>query len=179
MQYDDQGVLLDQAPYPAVYEYKSQQQFEFDHPERMRAIHQLAREQMLQAKLRMKEMANQNRPHRSYEVGDHVRLKLDHIQLPVWTVSKCKKLRGKYFGSFPVVAVHSPLRISTIPTHTDDVKSHLTMSSIMPGFRGRDNGHKALCPSSATKRPFCRPLPAMSCNMSGAGVPRLICVAFS
>ena len=68
MQYDDQGVLLDQAPYPAVYEYKSQQQFEFDHPERMRAIHQLAREQMLQAKLRMKEMANQNRPHRSYEV---------------------------------------------------------------------------------------------------------------
>ena len=38
-------------------------------------------------------------------------LRLDHIQLPVWSVAKCKKLRGKYFGSFPVVAVHSPLAI--------------------------------------------------------------------
>ena len=41
----------------------------------------------------------------------HVMLKLDHIQLPVWTISKCKKLRGKYFGAFPVVAVHSPIAI--------------------------------------------------------------------
>ena len=38
-------------------------------------------------------------------------LRLDHIQLPVCSVAKCKKLRGKYFGSFPVVAVHSPLAI--------------------------------------------------------------------
>jgi hypothetical protein len=28
-----------------------------------------------------------------------------------WAVAKCRKLRGKYFGSFPVVAVHSPLAI--------------------------------------------------------------------
>ena len=26
-------------------------------------------------------------------------------------MSKCRKLRGKYFGAFPVVAVHSPLAI--------------------------------------------------------------------
>ena len=66
---------------------------------------------MIQAKLRMEQMANENRPVRQYQVGDYVRLKLDHIQLPVWSVSKCKKLRGKYFGPFPVVAVHSPIAI--------------------------------------------------------------------
>jgi hypothetical protein len=66
---------------------------------------------MLQAKARMEEAENRSRPHRQYEVGDYVRLKLDHLQLPVWTVSKCRKLRGKYVGSFPVVAVHSPIAI--------------------------------------------------------------------
>ena len=52
MQYDAEGQLLDVAPYPAIYEYAAQQRYEYDHPERMRAIHQLAREQMIQAKLR-------------------------------------------------------------------------------------------------------------------------------
>ena len=41
----------------------------------------MAREQMLQAKLRMHDVANQNRPQRTYEVGDYVMLRLDHIQL--------------------------------------------------------------------------------------------------
>ena len=111
MQHDDTGAITDVAPYPALYEHHAQQRYEFDHPERMRAIHQMAREQMLQAKLRMQDVANQNRPQRTFEVGDYVMLRLDHIQLPVWSVAKCKKLRGKYFGSFPVVAVHSPLAI--------------------------------------------------------------------
>ena len=66
---------------------------------------------MIQAKLRMANIENQNRTDKTYQVGDHVRLKLDHIQLPVWAVSKCRKLRGKFFGPFPVVAVHSPIAI--------------------------------------------------------------------
>eukprot|EP01046_Picozoa_sp_COSAG06_P055358 COSAG06_NODE_10156_length_1738_cov_4.849908_3_plen_91_part_01 len=33
------------------------------------------------------------------------------LTMPVWTVSKCRKLRGKYVGSFLVVAVHSPIAI--------------------------------------------------------------------
>jgi len=111
MEYDQDGNLLDAAPYPAVFEYHAQRQYEYDHPERIRAIHQMAYEAMLQAKARMEETENANRPDRQYQVGDCVMLKLDHIQLPVWTVSKCKKLRGKYFGAFPVVAVHSPLAI--------------------------------------------------------------------
>lgn len=35
---------------------------QYDHPERIRAIHQLAHEQMLQAKLRMEQTQNVNRP---------------------------------------------------------------------------------------------------------------------
>ena len=111
MVYSADGTLEDAAPYPSIYEYRAQQRYEYDHPERIRAIHQLAHEQMLQAKVRMAETENANRPNRLYQVGDFVKLKLDHIQLPVWTVAKCKKLRGKYFGSFPVVAVHSPIAI--------------------------------------------------------------------
>ena len=111
MVYGVHGELLDTAPYPAIYEYHAQRQYEYDHPERIRAIHQLAHEAMLQAKLRMNEIDNANRPSQVYRVGDYVMLKLDHIQLPVWTVAKCRKLRGKYFGAFPVVAVHSPLAI--------------------------------------------------------------------
>ena len=53
MEYDSDGNLLDVAPYPALYEYHAQRQFEYDHPERIRAIHQLAHEAMLQAKSRM------------------------------------------------------------------------------------------------------------------------------
>eukprot|EP01046_Picozoa_sp_COSAG06_P035536 COSAG06_NODE_3828_length_4861_cov_4.239605_4_plen_195_part_00 len=65
----------------------------------------------------MEEAENRSRPQRQYEVGDHVRLKLDHLQLPVCTVSKCRKLRGKYVGSFPVVVVHSPIAIEVrLPT---------------------------------------------------------------
>jgi hypothetical protein len=63
MVYSDDGELLDKAPYPGVYEYSSQQQYFYDHPERIRAIHQLAREQMLQAKARMEEAENRSRPH--------------------------------------------------------------------------------------------------------------------
>ena len=70
--------------------------WQLSYPERIRAIHQLAHEQMLQAKLRMEQTENLNRPPHQYKVGDVVKLKLDHIQLPVWTVAKCKKLRGKY-----------------------------------------------------------------------------------
>lgn len=111
MQYGDDGQLLDVAPYPAIYEYAAQQKYEYDHPERMRAIHQLAREQMVQAKLRMADKLNEHRPDRVYEEGDYVRLSLEHLQIPAWALSKCSKLRGKYFGSFPVVAVHSPIAI--------------------------------------------------------------------
>ena len=72
----------------------------------MRAIHQLAREQMIQAKTRMAEAENHNRPVQEFKTGDYVMLSLEHIQLPVWAVSKCRKLRGKYFGPFPIVQVH-------------------------------------------------------------------------
>jgi hypothetical protein len=44
-------------------------------------------------------------------LGDYVRLSLEHLTLPVWAVAKCHKLRGKYFGAFQVVAVHSPIAI--------------------------------------------------------------------
>jgi hypothetical protein len=65
MQYGDDGQLLDVAPYPAIYEYAAQQKYEYDHPERMWAIHQLAQEQMVQAKLRMADKLNENRPDRA------------------------------------------------------------------------------------------------------------------
>ena len=117
MIYDDEGVLLDLAPYPGIYEVADQARYIYDHPERMRAIHQLAREQMVQAKIRMAERENATRPEATYAEGDYVRLSLAHIQLPVWAVSKCRKLRGKYFGAFPIVAVHSPLAIELrLPT---------------------------------------------------------------
>jgi hypothetical protein len=80
MQHDESGSITDVAPYPALYEHYSQQRYEFDHPERMRAIHQMAREQMLQAKLRMQDVENRNRPQRTYEVGDYVMLRLDHMR---------------------------------------------------------------------------------------------------
>ena len=116
MVYDSRGQLLDKAPYPAVYERAHQQRCEMEHPERMRAMHQLAREQMVQAKMRMADKENQYRSGKTYEVGDSVRIKLDHVQLPVWTVSKCRKLRGKYFGPFTVAAVHSPIAVEvTLP----------------------------------------------------------------
>lgn len=130
MEYDQDGKLLDCAPYPAIYEYREQQAYEYDHPERMRAIHQLAREQMLQANVRMEAECNASRPQRQFQVGDYVKLKLDHIQLPVWTVSKCKKLRGKYFGSFPVVAVHSPIAIEIrLPKWMHGRAPHLALSA--------------------------------------------------
>ena len=44
-----------------VYEVASQQKHELRHPERIRAMHQLAREQMIQGKRRVAEVANQNR----------------------------------------------------------------------------------------------------------------------
>ena len=47
---------------------------EYDHPELIRAIHQLAHEQMVQAKLRMTVTENSTRPARVYEVGDFVKL---------------------------------------------------------------------------------------------------------
>ena len=111
MLYDEQGQLLDAAPYPAIHEYPSQRQYMYDHPVRMRAMHQLAREQMMQAKLRMAATENANRPVHTYTEGDYVRLSLEHLKLPVWAVAKCHKLRGKYFGAFQVVAVHSPIAI--------------------------------------------------------------------
>ena len=111
MEYDDHGQLLDAAPYPAVHEYPSQQQYLYDHPVRMRAMHQLAREQMMQVKLRMSADENAHRPVHLYSEGDYVRLSLEHLTLPVWAVAKCRKLRGKYFGAFQVVAVHSPIAI--------------------------------------------------------------------
>ena len=50
MEYDETtGELLDAAPYPGVYEYAAQEQHQFDHPERMRAIFQTAREAMITA----------------------------------------------------------------------------------------------------------------------------------
>ena len=53
MKYDETtGELLDAAPYPGVYEYAAQEQHQFDHPERMRAIFQTAREAMITAKER-------------------------------------------------------------------------------------------------------------------------------
>ena len=117
MKYDDDGTLLDKAPFPGVYEMDQQEAYQLDHPERMRAIHQLAREQMIQAKTRMAEAENQNRPIREWQTGEFVMLSLEHIQLPVWAVSKCRKLRGKYFGPFPIVQVHTQLAIELqLPT---------------------------------------------------------------
>ena len=76
MEYDDDGVLLDKAPYPGVYEVDHQEIYQFDHPERMRAIHQLAREQMMQAKIRMAEAENKNRPIQEFKTGQYVMLSL-------------------------------------------------------------------------------------------------------
>jgi hypothetical protein len=111
MVHDAAGVLLDAAPYPAVHERFAQMRYVYDHPARMTAIHQVAREQMVQAKLRMAAAENSNRTDVTYKPGDFVRVSLEHLQLPVWAVAKCRKLRAKYFGAFAVVAVHSPLAI--------------------------------------------------------------------
>ena len=47
----------------------------------------------------------------------NVMLSLEHIQLPVWTISKCRKLRGRYFGPIPIVQVHTQLSIDLrLPT---------------------------------------------------------------
>ena len=43
---------------------------------------------MIQAKTRMAEAENQNRPVQEFKTGDYVMLSLEHIQLPVWAVSK-------------------------------------------------------------------------------------------
>ena len=97
--YDEDETLLDKAPYPGICAVDHQEDYQFDHPERMRAIHQLARERMIQAKTCMAEAENQNRSIQEVKTGDYVMLSLEHIQLLVWTVSKCRKLRGKYFGT--------------------------------------------------------------------------------
>ena len=76
MEYDDDGVLLHKAPYPGVYEVDHQEIYQFDHPERMRAIHQLAREQMIRAKIRMAEAENKNRPIQEFKTGQYVMLSL-------------------------------------------------------------------------------------------------------
>lgn len=108
MQYDeDSGELLDAAPYPGIYEYAAQEQHQFDHPERMRAIFQTAREAMITAKMRMNARLNSSVPEQRYLVGDVVKLKLGHYKMPEYTVGKASKLRQKYFGNFEVVAVHS------------------------------------------------------------------------
>ena len=62
---------------------------------------------MIQAKTCMAEAENQNRSIQEVKTGDYVMLSLEHIQLLVWTVSKCRKLRGKYFGPFPIAQVHT------------------------------------------------------------------------
>ena len=111
MEHDESGILLDAAPYPAVHERMAQMRYIYDHPARMTAIHQVAREQMMQAKLRMAAAENNGRHDASYQPGDFVRISLEHMQLPVWTVAKCHKLRGKYFGAFEVESVHSPVAI--------------------------------------------------------------------
>ena len=111
MEHDESGILLDAAPYPAVHERMAQMRYIYDHPARMTAIHQVAREQMVQAKLRMAAAENNGRHDASYQPGDFVRISLEHMQLPVWTVAKCHKLRGKYFGAFEVESVHSPVAI--------------------------------------------------------------------
>ena len=51
----------------------------------------------------MAEAENQNRSIQEFKTVDYVMLSLERIQLPVWAVSKCRKLRGKYFGPFPIV----------------------------------------------------------------------------
>ena len=51
-------------------------------------IHQLAREEMIQAKTRMVEAENKNRSIREFKTGEYLMLRLEHIQLPVWTVSQ-------------------------------------------------------------------------------------------
>ena len=65
----------------------------------------------------MAEAENQNRSIQEFKTVDYVMLSLERIQLPVWAVSKCRKLRGKYFGPFPIVQVHTQLAIELrLPT---------------------------------------------------------------
>ena len=113
MEYGADGELLDAAPYPALYEYGLQQAHVFDHPERMRAVFQLARELLLAANKRMEAQMNSDPrvAEKRYAAGDWVRLSVEHYKLPVWTAAKCAKLRGRYFGPFRVAAVHSPVAI--------------------------------------------------------------------
>ena len=109
MAYDDQGNLADIAPFPALYEYGLQQQHRFDHPERMRAIFQTARDQLEQARRRLLQQQERQRiPDRRFQVGDYVSVDLTHYRFAADSLGPSKKLNMKFAGSFPVVAVHSP-----------------------------------------------------------------------
>ena len=96
------GVCLDKAPFPGVYEVAAQEQHQFDHPERMRAIFQTAREALIQAKetINRREAQLPGATARLFRVGDIVKIQLGHYKLPRYEMIGAKKLRQKYFGNY-------------------------------------------------------------------------------
>ena len=122
MVYDQDGKLLDAAPYPAVYEVAEQESYAMDNPERMRAIHQQARETMELVRQETDKRMNANRPDAQFKSGDFVYLDCSHYRLPIFTVAKSKKLRAQWFGPFKVVATHSPVAVELdLPAYLDTV----------------------------------------------------------
>ncbi len=94
MAYDDEGVLLDASPYPALYEYGMQEQHRFEHPERMRATFQIAREGLERATQRMLEQAeNRREAKQRFKVGDYVMIDLSHYKFAADALGPAKKLR--------------------------------------------------------------------------------------
>lgn len=143
MVHDSGGILLDAAPYPGVYEYGLQEQHQYDHPERMRAIFQTAREAMMAAKATLNARLNKAVPDRAYQVGDMVKLKLGHYKLPTYQHKTAQKLRQRYFGNFEVTAVHSPTAIElALPAYMSRVHNVIHPEYLRLGHTNANGSYK-------------------------------------
>ena len=84
----------DQAPYPALNRKEDSENLEYEPAERIRAIHQLANEQLIKVKAAQDARANSNRPTDHFVKGDRVKVSMEHLKLPIHSLDGAKKLRG-------------------------------------------------------------------------------------
>ena len=97
----------DQAPYPALNRKGDSETLEFEPAERIRAIYQLANEQLIKVKAAQDARSNSNRPTVNFVKGDRVKVSMEHLKLPIHSLAGAKKLRGKFVGHWKVLQVHS------------------------------------------------------------------------
>ena len=80
---------------------------EYEPAERIRAIHQLANEQLIKVKAAQDARANSNRPAYHFVKGDRVKVSMEHLKLPTHSLDGAKKLRGKFVGHWKVLQVQA------------------------------------------------------------------------